>query len=547
MKPGRKFSRCACLALAGASLFSGCRATATAPRLQTANAPVGRVSVSDPPTAQAKNPVQLAAWQEPDEREAQSAPVPQPPAADSSARIAPQQPALEEPAKSSASPLQLSTVLDSVTQSFPPLLAVSLERDIALGDLVAAWGAFDLQLKGESLNAPLGFYENYRHGVSAAQPVWNTGGQVWGGYKLGRGEFQPWFKERQTNEGGELAAGLTLPLLRNRDIDNRRTGVGLADLDVQLADPFIRSQFNVFARDAAVAYWDWVAAGNALAVQRDLLELAELRADKIEARVREGDLPELASVDNQRFITARQTKLVELEQKFRAAAVRLSLYLRDETGEPLIAMADWLTEFPAISGESEDRLAADIAVASAQRPELLDLDLQRRKLELECRLASNATLPTVDAVALTSQDVGGAASNPDDKGELEFEAGVLAEVPLQRRAARGKIAALQGKLSQLDLKRQYLGDRIAAELRAALVALENLARQIGLAERNLALAEEALRIGRASFDEGNIDLIVLNIYEQSVADARLTLVLARHDWFAAFADYQLALGQPGQQ
>lgn len=547
MKPSFPFRLCLGLTFAAALWVTGCRTASPTPALSATYEAVGQVRGGNQPAAQVTSPVQLANWQEPEQGAGQPPPEPQSEAADTSAESAPQQPGLEEPAKSSASPLQLSTVLDSVTQSFPPLLAVSLERDIALGDLVAAWGAFDLQLKGESLNAPLGFYENYRHGVSAAQPVWNTGGQVWGGYKLGRGEFQPWFKERQTNEGGELAAGLTLPLLRNRDIDNRRTGVGLADLDVQLADPFIRSQLNVFARDAAVAYWDWVAAGNALAVQRDLLELAELRADKIEARVREGDLPDLASVDNQRFITARQTKLVELEQKFRAAAVKLSLYLRDETGEPLIARAEWLAEFPAISGESEDRLAADIAAASAQRPELLDLDLQRRKLELECRLASNATLPTLDAVALTSQDVGGAASNPDDKGELEFEAGVLAEVPLQRRAARGKIAALQGKLSQLDLKRQYLGDRIAAELRAALVALENLARQIGLAERNLALAEEALRIGRASFDEGNIDLIVLNIYEQSVADARLTLVLARHDWFAAFADYQLALGQSGQQ
>ncbi len=457
----------------------------------------------------------------------------------------PGRPAVEDSVPPPVNTLQLADVLDSVSRAFPPLLAASLEREIALGDLVASCGAFDLQLKGESFNAPLGFYENYRHGVLASQPVWSTGGQVWGGYKLGRGEFQPWFKERQTNEGGELAAGLTLPLLRNRAVDQRRTSVGLADLEVQLADPYVRGQFNQFARDAAVVWWDWVAAGNSFAVQRDLLELAELRADKIEARVREGDLAEIASVDNQRFITTRQTKLVELEQKFRTAAVKLSLYLRDAAGNPVIATEERLPDFPAITAEVESRLDADLNVAMAQRPELLDLDLKRRKLELECRLAGNSALPTVDAVALTSQDVGGAASNPDDKGDLEFEAGVIAEVPLQRRAARGKVAALQGKLSQLDFRRQFLCDRIAAELRAALVALENLARQIGLAERNLELAEEALRIGRASFDEGNIDLIVLNIYEQSVADARLTLVLARHDWFAAFADYKFALGQTG--
>ena len=51
----------------------------------------------------------------------------------------------------------------------------------------------------------------------------------------------------------------------------------------------------------------------------------------------------------------------------------------------------------------------------------------------------------------------------------------------------------------------------------------------------------ALELGRVLFEEGDIDLIELNIYETSVADAALFLLEARFNYHFAQAVYTAAL------
>lgn len=442
----------------------------------------------------------------------------------------------------SLNPLMLEEVLGSLETVFPPLLAAAQEREIALGELVSRWGEFDTQVRADTLNAPLGFYENNRHSLSVTQPVLNSGGYVYGGYRLGRGGFQPWYKERQTNQGGEFAVGTGMPLLKDRAIDDRRAALATAEIGVQLTDPYVRSQLNLFARDAIVAYWKWIAAGLVLQVQEELLQLAQNRVHQIESRVREGDLPEIARIDNERFVLARQTKLVESDQKFREASIRLSLFLRDADGAMLVPDLTRLPDFPAVGMPDPGQLAGDLQTAWSQRPELQEIALQIRQQQVQRELACNGLLPKLDAVAQASQDLGGAANSPDDKGPFELEAGLVASLPVQRRGARGKLAAATARLRQLEIRRQYAENRVANELQSAMVALTNAAQQFELARNNLNLTRRALEVGRLMFDEGDIDLILLNIYEQAVTDAELSVIHAELEYFSAAADYRLGLG-----
>jgi outer membrane protein TolC len=447
----------------------------------------------------------------------------------------------------SENPLTFAELMLSVQVAFPPLLEAAEQRNIALGELTSAWGAFDTVLSGKSIAAPLGFYENYRQTVSVTKPVFHTGGYLFGGYELGRGDIQPWFKERLTNEGGEFTVGGGLPLLKNRRIDERRAQVAMAQISVRLAEPYVRQQLNQFVRDASIAYWDWISAGLTLQIQQELLELAEARAKQIETRVREEDLPRIALIDNSRFITARKVTLNFAEQKLRTTAIKLSLYLRDRDGNLVIPGMDRLPNFPDVVTPQVDRFNTDFELALTARPELNEIDLMIQQQDIQRQLGCNSMLPKLDALALASQDVGGGERDPDDKGPLEFEAGLIAELPLQRRFGRGKVASAVAKIQQLSQKRIFLNNKIQTDMKAALAALEIESVQYGLALKNLQLAREALRIGQVSFDEGDIDLIVLNIYEESVTDAELKVVKSEAEYFAAASEYRLALGIPINQ
>lgn len=444
---------------------------------------------------------------------------------------------------SSLSKLQLSEVITAVDLAFPMLYAAYLQQQVASGNQVAAQGAFDLNLKGSTISQPVGFYENYRQTLGLQQQLWNSGNTLYGGYKLGDGQFEPWYKERETNEGGELAVGTIIPLRKNRLIDAQRAELFKANQDLQAFDPFIQTQRNLFLRDAAIAYWVWVDSGNLLQIQRRLLQLAQDRARQIELRVTEGDLPELAGIDNQRLIAQRETKLIEATRKFQAAAIKLSLFLRDGEGQPLLAEESFVpTNFPGIATGVFQSLSQDIQTAINQHPEIRELDFEINKAQIDVQLAQNSVLGKLDLFLETSQDMGSRASALGDKSPLELEAGLMGELPLQRRAGLGKVTATQGKLQQWEFKRQFLADKISIGIRDSYSAYLTAKDRLDRATNNLTLAQRALTIGRQQFTAGNIDLIILNIYEQSVADAEILVVDANVGIQQAIIDYQFAIG-----
>ena len=447
--------------------------------------------------------------------------------------------------QASGQTLLLDEVLISVSNCYPLLEIAVAELAEAEGKTLAAWGSFDTVLSGYAINKSLGFYENYRHGGKISRPLW-SGSEVYGGYRVGRGVFEPWYQERQTNEGGEFKAGVKHPFLKGRAIDGRRAAVQSATLERQRLGPDIAARVIGMQRAASQAYWKWVASGLATQTQRRLLELAEQRNESLVRQVKEGDLPKITEVDNGRFMAKRQVKLIETRRKVQEAAIKLSLFMRDSNCDPWVATDDMLPgDFPAATPLAPDTVESEISHALAQRPELRELDFQRRQVEVELCYAQNQTLPKLDAFAEAGQDVGEPTSAKRDKSELEVEIGLIAEVPLQRRLACGKIKAARAKLAQIAAKRSFAEDKIRSQVLDVVSALNNAYERIEQARENLRLTEQSLRLGRLRFDEGDIDIIALNIYETSLAEAELLVIDAELSYFNALADYRaaLAIGQ----
>ena len=442
----------------------------------------------------------------------------------------------------SAPPLLLDDVIGSVVASYPLLQAAMFGRNIAQGDLLAANGEFDLKLKADTLNMPLGFYENYRQSVGAEQPLF-SGGSVFGGYRLGTGNFPVYYGERDTKLGGEFKAGATIPLAQNRNIDDRRAMLWRSGYGVQAVEPEIQAQLIEFIRSASITYWNWVAAGQNVRIAEELLKNATERNDGLRRRVEQGDIPPIEITDNQRLIVSRRTKLIDARRKFQQSAYKLSLFLRDESGQPRVIDESRLPAvFPPEDDPARRSLEQDIQSAVASRPELRALTILREQFQIDLAAAQNLYLPQVDAVVVGSQDVGNPA-NPkkNDKGPFEFEGGLIASVPLQRRKARGKSQAVEGKLAQLQAKTQFTQDKIVAEVQSASAALNAAFQQLDQARQALDLARQMEAAERRKFDLGDSNLLLVNLREQATADAATTEVDAHLNYFDAQADYRAAL------
>ncbi len=440
--------------------------------------------------------------------------------------------------------LELDDVLQSVLASFPMLQAELAGRQVADGRAISAWGPYDLNLGMYGIATPMGYYKNYLSGVTLKQAVYR-GGYVYGGYRSGQDDVQPWFRERLTDEGGEFKVGAGVPLLQGRQIDKYRAEVMGADLARMAVEPQIQAELLQFILAASDAYWSWVAAGRMYAAQEQLLRLATTRVEQIEQRILSGDLERIARIDNQRLIASRQTKLIESERKLQASAIKLSLFLRDAYGEPVVPESLQLPEgFPASSPYDQNQLLGDIEQAWATRPELRYLDLQVDQLRVELAEAENRMLPKFNAHIEASKDIGASVYDNEstDKTPFILEAGLYGELPLQRRAACGKIQSLHGKLTQVSAKRQFAANKVEVEVRDAVSALEAATGRIDQARIARDLAAQSLELGRLGFESGDLTVITLNLYEKAVLEAELQLIEAQADFFKALAAYRAALG-----
>ncbi|MCA9051077.1 MAG: TolC family protein [Planctomycetaceae bacterium] len=436
--------------------------------------------------------------------------------------------------------ITLTQVIDSVHSSYPLVEAAFRERDIANGNQLSAWGEFDTKLKAATENSPVGFYETYRNSAGIYKPLYG-GGEIFGAYRIGDGSFEPWYKERETDEAGEFKAGVRVPLIRNRDIDARRAALWKATYDQQLADPVIQSRLIEFTREAGLAYWKWVASGQKVILGRRWLDVADKRSNAIRRRVELGDLDPPEEIDNRRAIAKREAKLADAVREFRQAAFKLSLFLRGENGNPYVPSSQELPPFPNLRTVAEDRLTQDVAVALQNRPELTALSFQYRQLQVDYAEACNQTLPGLDAQLIGAQDVGEPASKKRDKSQFELEAGVYFDVPVEKRKGRGKMHAVQSKLAQLSAKRRITEDKITAEVRAAYVGMIQTQQEALKARRAAELSVEMAEIEQRKFELGDSDLLKVALREQYALEAAEEEILATLNHFVAFTEYSATL------
>ena len=441
-------------------------------------------------------------------------------------------------------PLGIDEVLDSVERSYPLLRAIEQERALAGGRLISSMGAFDFNLTAGA-DGQGTTYDNFRStlGVSQNLPVAGLG--TFAGYRNGSGEYPTYNLGQKTADGGEFRAGVTIPLLRDRAIDRPRANVQQAQLDLQIAEPLIERQRLDFQRTASRIYWNWVAAGQRLNVVESLVKLAVERDDQLKARVEAGPTANIERIDNQQNIALRNGVLVQAQRGFQQATIELSLFLRDATGRPTLAGADRLPRFPEV--QPVDLTVFDTALQTAfeQRPEPRRLRLQRERAAVELRVATNQTLPTVNAVVAVSQDVGygkSSLSGPNGLDRSTLSAGLAFQLPVQQRDARGRVMVAQAQLAQIDQQLRHAEDVIRADVQDNFSALERAFEFYQQAKKRVDLARLVARAEREQLRLGRSDVLRVTLREQATFDAEVVEIAAQLDYFRSLWDLRAALG-----
>ncbi len=442
-----------------------------------------------------------------------------------------------------AQPLALDEVLRSSATHAPAILeAITRERQ-ADGRRLSAEGAFDLLFEGEAQSRSLGYYDGTVVEGRATRPLATNGGALYGGYRVSRGEFPTYEDKAFTNRLGEVKVGAVFSLMRDRLIDERRGRIGLAGGDTVLAR-LDREMVAVGVQRRAIdAYQAWVAAGVRAGVYRDLLSLATTRQASIERQIALGARPQILGVENRQNILRRQTLLVRAEQELATAANALSFYLRDGEGERVVPSADRLPAgFPTLRLPA---LGPDLA-RRIERPDLTAILVRLDQVEVKRLLAENEMRPRLDVRAELAKDVGDVGLGGASRTPAEGIVGLRFSLPLERRQARGKIAEAAAEADGLRLRRRLIEDQILVEVNGLAIQATAADQLVALAADETALADRMAEAERRRFQLGASDFIVVNLREESAADARLRQIDAEYRRASARAELVAATVDRGQ-
>jgi outer membrane protein TolC len=357
---------------------------------------------------------------------------------------------------------------------------------------------------------------------------------------------------------------LRQPLLRGLGRLATERGILLARVARDTSAEFFEQQVASTIQQVENAYWGLVEARAQLDVAEESLGLARDLHEMNRIRVDVGTLAPLEMVQSEVGIATREEEIIRAQAAVGDAGDSLRRLINVEEGD-LWGLAIVPETGPEIEHPTVD-VAAAMATARRERPELEQQRLAVRTREIESAYFRNQRRPRLDVTASYGQsgvggqqlirdpatgDIidripGGYGDALDQITGLDFPAWTLGlnfAVPLQNRAARAQSTIADLELAEARTALKELEQLVLTEVRTSARAVDTAAKQIDSARVSRTLAERNLDAERKRYENGmSTSFQVLEIQEDLSA-ARSREVSAVAAYRRALVEYYRSIGQ----
>jgi outer membrane protein TolC len=421
--------------------------------------------------------------------------------------------------------------------------------------------------------APYGEISSSTEGVSGAAAVsalLPTGGTVgllaYGTRDLTNNTFM------LLSPGYSTALGIDVrqPLLQNLSIDPARRAIRVAALGHERGTAALRRTVADTVANVERVYWSLVAARRDVLVREASVRLAAEQRDNTKTRIDVGTLPESDIAQPLAELERRRGDLYASQEQMRRAELLLKLLILNDEADPL-----WNQQLePSEKAETavvRVDLAAALVLAEAKRPELADARGRVAQRAVDVDFAQDRLKPQLDLVAGYARRGLAGSLNPNAPaigfqgnpvvvpdaldGDFGRSLGTIAEgrfpdasiglsltVPVFNRSAKGDVAIAKAQKSQAEILLAQQKQRVAVEVRNAVLTLDTAAQRIGAAKAGRAAAETQLAAEQERYDVGLSTNFFVLTRQNDLATAVLTEIAALTDYRKALTDFARTTG-----
>ena len=290
----------------------------------------------------------------------------------------------------------------------------------------------------------------------------------------------------------ELGLTLSQPLLKNLGREATELTIDAARLGKDASLEKLNARLINLVAQVRTEYYKLYSLREELAVRKVSRDLAHRVLSETQARVKAGVMPAMETLNAEFGLASREKELIDAERAVQDQVDVLAQLLQLAQGTQIDPV-----EVPS-KARYEVSEQAEIKRALAGRPELKELKYNLELLELQTRVASNRTRP--DLLLSASAATAGLADNyprtMDRVSSGNYPAwgvGLTFSYPLGNQAAENEYRKNRLKVDQAAVLLKNQEELIANDVRSAVRAIEANYKQLEVADRGRAFAEERLR------------------------------------------------------
>ncbi len=421
-------------------------------------------------------------------------------------------------------------VIDSVLLHFPLIEEANLKFQASSGELTASEGAFDHKLIFKSRSRIENQYDNQYFETTIERQTALKGINLLAGHRQGAGNFPLYDGKYKTSSGGEIFAGLSVPVLRNFQTDEFRTNLKIKQIENKQASEQLKLKKIIYVHKALSLYYKWVLETQKLKINKENYELAKNRQEMILKRVRAGDLEKIKLTDNMRAMERREGDLIKNEVDINKIRTELSLYVRDQKGNPMLLPSEAMPELILKTPEGPLPVSSTI-----NNPRLEILRLEKEKLNAELAFFDQSKLPGLNLELIGAKELSpNAAYDPES---LQF--GVKFDLPLENRKAEGKSVAFVYKVKALERETDYVQQQLQQQFDFFVNASSQSKDRWEVTSREFENSKKMAVAEKSRWAQGASDLFMVNLRESDVADVDIRRWSALYEYHQYLLDAKL--------
>jgi outer membrane protein len=335
----------------------------------------------------------------------------------------------------------------------------------------------------------------------------------------------------------DVAFSLSHPLLRNAGRRAATTAIRIASYNSQISQA--QTTLQVIRQLSATdrAYWNVYGARRALEVAQQQYELAQAQLERAERQVRAGRVAEIEVIRAQAGVAERLDAIIRAQN----TVLTSQRELKRLVNRPGLDVDSGTMVVPASPPDPVEYVIDPpklVAMAEANRMELLELELQLLADMANIRLADNQTLPDLSLDA--TYRINGLGGSTSDAFESlrrnrfeDWSVGASLSIPLGNEGARSRLRqAVLSRLQRIGTRDSRL-QTIRQEVLDAVDRIDAGWQRILASRQSTVLSARTLQAEQRQFDVGASTTT-------NVLDAATRLAEAQLAELQAIVDYQVA-------